>query len=213
LFLDKLAELSNSSLRPISNRTLSEALGWEQSKYQRVRAELLQGARIFPAKGFGGSVKLAALPTKKALNLFVSYCHADEIVKTELLKHLEPLRRLQLIETWHDRQIKAGEDWGNKISVNLERADIIVLVVSIDFINSKYCYDIELDRALERHTAREAVIIPLIARSCMWHTAPFSKIQAVPKDGKPLALWPNLDDALSAVAESIRETAVGILGE
>jgi hypothetical protein len=83
--------------------------------------------------------------------------------------------------------------------------------VSIDFINSSYCYDIELQRALEKHAAKEAVVIPIIARSCMWQTAPFATIQAVPKDAKPLALWPNLDAALSAVAESIRETAESVL--
>jgi len=66
--------------------------------------------------------------------VFVSYSHADEALKIELLKHLEPLRRLNLIDTWHDRQIKAGDDWDKNISANLESADIILLLISIDFI-------------------------------------------------------------------------------
>ncbi len=66
--------------------------------------------------------------------MFVSYSHADEALKIELLKHLEPLRRLKLIDTWHDRQIKAGDDWDKNISANLESADIILLLISIDFI-------------------------------------------------------------------------------
>ena len=212
LFVDKLGSVSGGKLSPVSNQALRKALGWEPVKYERIRKDLITQAQILPAKGFGGSVKLAALPSKKKLNLFVSYCHADEEVKLELLKHLEPLRKLELLDTWSDRQIKAGEDWGHKISGNLEKADIIVLVVSIDFINSTYCYDIELARALERHAAKEALVIPVIARSCMWYITPFAKIQALPKDAKPLALWPNLDDALSKVAESIQETAMSILG-
>jgi TIR domain len=211
LFLDKLVELSDNSLRPIGNKTVCKELGWDEEKYVRVRTELVRSGQILPGRGFGGSVRLKIASAPNALKLFISYCHADETLKTELLKHLEPLRRLQLIDTWHDRQIKAGEDWGKKISSNLEVADLIILIVSIDFINSNYCYDVELERALERHLAGEAVVIPLIARSCMWKTAPFANLQALPKDAKPISLWPDRDDALSAVAASIKDTVEAIL--
>lgn len=211
LFLAKLAELSDNSLRLIGNKTVCKALGWDEEKYSRIRTELVRSGQILPGRGFGGSVRLKVASAPNALKLFISYCHADETLKTELLKHLEPLRRLQLIDTWHDRQIKAGEDWGKKISSNLEVADLIILIVSIDFINSNYCYDVELERALERHLAGEAVVIPLIARSCMWKTAPFANLQALPKDAKPISLWPDRDDALSAVAASIKDTVEAIL--
>src|SRR5258708_7682501 len=82
--------------------------------------------------------------------VFISYSHADEKLKESFLKHLKPLERMNLISSWHDRKLLAGDDWGAEISQNLEKADVVLLLVSIDFINSKYCYDIELDRALER---------------------------------------------------------------
>jgi len=133
------------------------------------------------------------------------------LVKDELLKHLEPLKRLEIIKAWHDRMLKPGEDWGKKISDSLEKADIILLLVSIDFINSPYCYDIELDRAIERHTAGESVVIPVILRSCMWKSTPFAHIQAVPKDGRPVALWPDRDEALMNVAEGVKQIAEELL--
>jgi hypothetical protein len=211
LFLDKLIDFSIDGIKPIGNIKLRAALRWDEAKYNRIRADLIRDEEILPGKGFGGSVRLVKLPTKKSLRVFVSYSHVDELIKTELLKHLEPLRKLGLIDTWHDRQIKAGEDWGKKIDSGIEDADVILLIVSIDFINSNYCYDIELERALARHADGEAVVIPIIARSCMWKIAPFAKLQAVPKDAKPLALWANLDEALSAVAASIRDTVETIL--
>ena len=211
LFIDKLEELSGGKPKLVSNKSLREALNWDEPKYKRIRSELRAQGKIIRGRGYGGSVGLASGRGAEALNVFVSYCHADEEAKNDLLKHLEPLRRLEIIKAWHDRMIKPGEDWGKKISENLEKADIILLLVSIDFINSSYCYDIELDRAIERHTAREAVVIPIIIRSCMWKSTPFGQIQAVPKDGRPVALWLDRDEAFVNVAEGIRQMAEELL--
>jgi hypothetical protein len=100
---------------------------------------------------------------------------------------------------------------GGKISDDLAKADIILLLISIDFINSPYCYDIELDRALERHTAGEAVVIPVILRSCVWKSTSFGNVQAVPKYGRPVALRPDRDEALINVAEGIKQLAEDLL--
>ena len=85
-----------------------------------------------------------------------------------------------------------------------ETDDIILLLVSPDFIASDYCYDIEMRRAVERHDAGEAIVIPVILRPCDWHGAPFGKLQAVPKDGKPVTLMPDTDQALLEVALGVR---------
>ena len=195
----------------VSNKALRESLGWEEQKYLRIKGDLSSRGEIINGRGYGGSVGLATAPGSKALKAFVSYSHEDEALKVELLKHLEPLRKLHIIETWHDRKIKAGDDWDKQVSANLEAADLILLIVSIDFINSSYCYDVELEKALERHASGSAVVVPIIARSCMWKTAPFASIQAVPKDGRPIALWTNRDEALADISESIRVTAEGLL--
>jgi TIR domain len=211
LFLDKLTQLSEGQQQLIGNKTLREALGWEDDRYSRIRSGLVDQRKVIVGRGYGGTVGLATAPGTKALSIFISYSHADEAFKTELVKHLEPLRRLQLVETWHDRKIKAGDEWDKVISANLEHADIVLLLVSIDFINSSYCYDVELERALDRHAAGDARVIPIILRSCMWHQAPFAKLQALPKDARAVSLWSDRDEALVNVVEGVRQVAEQLL--
>jgi hypothetical protein len=213
IFIDKLTELSDGEVIPIGNGALRNLLGWDEGKYNRIKEQLINENLIEVGKGKGGSVKLAFRQNSEALTLFISYCHADEKFKDALIKHLEPLKRMNLIEAWHDRELTAGDEWEQEISGNLENADIILLLVSIDFINSEYCYDIELERALERHADGDAVVIPVILRTCMWHTTPFAKLQALPRDAKAVASWPDIDEALANVAEGIKVVAEKLRSE
>jgi internalin A len=141
----------------------------------------------------------------RAARVFVSYSHRDERQLNELKTHLSPLERLKLIETWYDRRIVAGEDFGQKINENLESADIILLLISADFIASKYCYEIEMKRALERHAKGEARVVPVIVRKVNWKVIPeLSELEAVPKDGKPVHDWPRKDTAWCDVSERVQ---------
>lgn len=137
--------------------------------------------------------------------LFFSYSHADEALRNELEKHLSILKRQGFIEPWHDRRIGAGGEFAREISQNLEAADVILLLVSADFLNSDYCYDIEMKRAMERHEAGEARVIPVILRPCDWHDAPFGKLLATPPDGKAVKSFPSLDDAFVLVVADIKQ--------
>ena len=116
-----------------------------------------------------------------------------------------------MIDTWHDRRIDVGEDVHEEISEYLDKADIILLLVSADFLASDYCYDIEMQRALERHQRSEARIIPVILRPCEWQKAPFGNLLATPVDGKPITKFKNLDDAFLEVAQAIRKAADKLL--
>jgi internalin A len=144
-----------------------------------------------------------------AARLFYSYSHKDERLRNDLETHLKLLQRQGLIETWHDRQIEAGDEWKRKIDDNLERADIILLLVSATFIASEYCFAIELTRALERHDKGEAIVIPIILRDVDLKDAPFAKLQYLPTDGKAITTWRNKDSAWRNVAEGIREVVEG----
>jgi len=121
-----------------------------------------------------------------AIKVFYSYAHQDEYLREELEKHLMTLKRGGLITTWYDRKITAGMGWPREIDIHLNIADIILFLISPDFVASDYCYDIEVKRALERHEAGEAIVIPVILRPVYWGNTPFSKLQALPKDGKPI---------------------------
>ena len=94
-----------------------------------------------------------------------------------------------------------------QILEQLERADIIVLLISADFIASNFCYETEMKRALQRHEAGEARVIPVIVRDCVWPEAEFSKLQCMPKDGQPVNTWENRDSAWRNVTEGIQTAA------
>jgi len=127
-----------------------------------------------------------------------------------LENHLSILRRSRLVRDWHDRRIGAGHEWAGAIDDELERAQIILLLVSPDFIASDYCWDVELQRALERHEAGAAVVIPVILRPVLWQDAPFGKLQALPRDARPITSWRNRDSAFLNVAEGIKAAVAEI---
>ena len=141
---------------------------------------------------------------RKSLNLFYSYSHKDEELRDELETHLKLLQRQGLINQWSDRQIKGGSEWEREIDRSLESADLVLLLVSADFIASDYCYDIEMQKALERHRAERTRVIPIILRDVDWQSAPFGELIALPKDGKAVTTWDNRDTAWKNVEEGIK---------
>lgn len=140
-------------------------------------------------------------------SVFFSYSHADEALRDQLEKQLSLLKRQGIIDVWHDRRIGAGEDFAEKIDQHVESDDIILLLVSSDFLDSDYCYEKEMTRAMERHHAGEAIVIPVILRACDWHGAPFGKLNASPPDGRPVTQYPDRDQALLEVAKAVRLAA------
>lgn len=144
------------------------------------------------------------------LHVFMSYSHADENLRDELEKHLAGLRRQGVITTWHDRRIGPGEDLHGQINAQLNTADIVLLLVSPDFLDSDYCFDLEMTRAMERHEQGDARVIPVILRPCDWQGAPFGNLRAVPADGKPVVQHATLDEGLLEVAQAIREVSGGM---
>jgi hypothetical protein len=137
-------------------------------------------------------------------SVFFSYSHADEDLRNQLEKHLSALKHQGLLETWHDRRIAAGQAIHQEIDAHLEAADVILLLVSSDFLASDYCYQREMARAIERHEAGEAIIIPVILRPCDWHDTPFGELMAAPKDGLAITKWPNIDEAFLDVVTAIK---------
>jgi TIR domain len=143
----------------------------------------------------------------KSVELFISYSHRDEVLRQQLDKHLASLQRQKVIETWHDRKIEAGMEWAKQIDESLNKADIILLLISPDFICSNYCAEIEMEQALKRHEAGEAIVVPIILEPCDWTWLPFSKYQAFPKNAKPITTWSNLNEAFLDVTQGIRTAA------
>lgn len=140
-------------------------------------------------------------------SVFFSYSHADADLRDQLEKQLSILKRQGVITTWHDRRIGAGEELHDAINAHVETDDIILLLVSADFLDSDYCYDREMTRALERHAAGDAIVIPVILRACDWQRSVLGNLNATPPDGKPITQWPDRDQALLEVAKAVRGAA------
>ncbi|NUO79752.1 leucine-rich repeat domain-containing protein [candidate division KSB1 bacterium] len=166
-------------------------------------AELLNGVDLQGARKPATSFETQ----REAVRVFISYAHKDERLCNELIVHLKLMQRQGVIATWYDRKIEAGENWKEKIDENLERAEIILLLVSPHFMASDYCYEKEMQRGLERHANKEAEVIPIIVRDVSWKKAPFGKLQALPEKGKAVPLWKNKDSAWRSVAEGIERAA------
>lgn len=138
--------------------------------------------------------------------VFISYSHTDEEYMLQLTNHLSAIKREGLIEEWHDRKIIAGQEWDKEISQNLTSSTIIILLISSDFLASDYCTEKEVKIAMEMHENRNAVVVPIIIRSCDWARSPFAKLQALPKNAEPIKKWGDEDDAWLDVCKSLRAT-------
>ena len=149
--------------------------------------------------------KTQAAGASRAATIFYSYSHKDEGLRDELQKHLSILQRSGLIEQWHDRRIGVGDDWKGEIDEHMKKADIVLLLISSDFLSSDYCYDVELQLALKRHTVGDAIVVPIFLRPCDWVGSEFGELQGVPTDAKPVTCWTNQDEAFTDIAKHIRQ--------
>jgi hypothetical protein len=140
------------------------------------------------------------------VDLFISYSHKDQELREELATHLSTLRNLGIINDWFDGDIIEGTEWEKQLIDRLNVAQIILLLVSPNFIASKFCYNIEMKRALARHDANQARVIPIILRPTDWEGTPFAKLKALPTDGKPVVLWGTHDEAFLDVVKGIKRT-------
>ncbi len=144
---------------------------------------------------------------KPALRVCVAYSHADAVLLNQLLTWLIPLQRLGLFSLWVDLKIPPGNEWQAEIHTNFARADLILVLVSPKFLGSDYAYNFEMQRALQRHRAGEARVIPIILRHSMWQRTPLAKLEALPRVGRPVMSFADRDRAWADVAEGIGQVA------
>jgi internalin A len=168
--------------------------------------ELLNG-------GIKGTHREQSRKSSKQVNTVrLFYCYADEdnYLGNELGRVLNPLLREGWIESWQGLQIPAGEKWQNRIDKNIyenmEQVEIILLLLSDDFIASNFLQSVEMRRVLERHKKGEARVILILLRDVNWYNALFAKpLQVLPINGIPITRWPDRDSAWQNVAEGIKK--------
>src|SRR5260370_9375068 len=142
-----------------------------------------------------------------ALEIFCCYARKDQMLLNELKAHLMPLQYQGLITIWTDTDIDAGIEWEKEIEKHLDAAQIILLLVSPDFMISEYCYSKEMRRAMERYQKGEVHVIPIILRSVACQDAPFGKLQVLPTDAQPVisSKWHDSDEAFLDIVSGIRK--------
>jgi len=140
----------------------------------------------------------------EALDVFYSYAHEDKGLVKNLIASLALLRQQGVIKNFFDCEIVPGQEWDSVIKQQLDRAEIILLCVSSDFLNSDYIYAVELQAAMARHQAGTATVIPVILRSVDWSGAAFAEMQALPSEARAVTSWPNVDEAFTDVAKGVR---------
>lgn len=136
---------------------------------------------------------------------FFSYSRHDRQFLDQFLGHLSGLRRQGKLQPWDDRQILPGEEWDEAIKKELAAADIIFLLVSADFLNTDYIWEVEVKAAMERHYKGDTSVIPIIIRPCSWQSMPFGELNGLPRKGKPVVSYTTMDDAWLEIAKEIEE--------
>jgi internalin A len=143
------------------------------------------------------------------MSSFLSYSHKDERYLRQLETALSQLRREGKISAWHDRKLLPGEDWEHKIDEHLDSADLVLFMVSPDFLASDYAYGREMSRAMERHESGSAILIPIILRASDWPSSPLGSLQALPSNARPVLSWANRDEAWLDVVRGLRRIITG----
>lgn len=137
--------------------------------------------------------------------VFYSYSHKDEEFRKKLGTYLAPLRQTKKIIEWHDRKIEPGANWETEISNELNSADLIVLLVSENFLDSDYCFGVEVEKAMARLKLEQVKVVPILLKPCLWDESKFSTLQFIPRDCKPITTWPSAEEAFMAISREIRE--------
>jgi internalin A len=171
-----------------------ELFVWQVKKKLKV-ADLLEGIEEAIMRD-----EVEQLPVKA----FVSYSHQDLDALKELRTALSPLVRLQKLQLWDDRHIDAGEDWRKEIFQQMAESDIVICLVSADFVASDFCYQTEFGAALEAHHKGEKTIIPVMWRKTDWQDLPVSEIQGVPGEWINSLAKNKRDEAWTKVSERLR---------
>ena len=144
-----------------------------------------------------------AYTSYQEIKLVYCYAREDKLLREELEKHLASLKHLYQLTNWYDREILPGQDWGQTIDTHLDTAHLILLLISPDFVASNYCNGKEMGRALERHRAFSCRVVPILLHPTNWEDAPFSHLQLLPTDARPITRWPDRDEAFQDVVAAI----------
>jgi hypothetical protein len=124
----------------------------------------------------------------------------DKALLCEMESHLKALEYAGRMESWHRGKICAGSAYDHECLVQLEKAQLLLLLISPDFFASPQVYEIEMKQALVRQSRGEVYVIPILLRPVYYDDAPFAQLEMLPSNGKPITSWTHRDEAFADVA-------------
>jgi hypothetical protein len=143
--------------------------------------------------------------------VFCSYAREDEAVRRELEGLLVPLRDERIIDDWYDNRIQPGARWNAAIESALDRARLMIFIVTPNLLASRYVADVEIPKAIERERSGLCQVVPLMIRQADWSDSPLAQFQALPGGGRWMSEYANPEPAYRAIAEGLREVCKRIV--
>lgn len=150
------------------------------------------------------------------IKVFLSYSHLDTNLKDIFVRHLNSITLVQDVTVWTDDKLHGGQRWNQEINKKLLGSQLVLLLISPDFIASEYCYNVELRNAIALERKRKAVIIPIGLKSVYYQDLAFAHLQMIPrhKEYPPFVeSWPNIDEAFTEVIKQIRQSLATAIAE
>src|SRR5579859_6345696 len=147
------------------------------------------------------------------VKIFLSYAHEDKSHRDELEKHLTVLKHSGHIQIWYDRDIQPGEIREQKIITYLSAADLILPLISHDFIASEYCWSMEMQHAIQKYRNGEAHVVPILLSPCDYQGTLISQLEVLPTGGKAVTSWSRRQEAYVDVVRSIRTLVERMLAQ
>lgn len=206
-FIERIS--SYLSENDIQKLLKTESVIWNDKNFDKEKIKSIDNLELkLHVNYYKPSIRTLKQSKMEKIKIFISYAHADESLKDDLEKHLSGLRRGNIIDDWNDRKIMPGVEWDKEIKKKLNESQIVLFLVSKDFLFSDYINDVEVNNTLERYKRNEVIIVPIIIKPCDFSSLPIGKFQALPKDAKPINTWSNTDeawlDAINGVKQVIK---------
>lgn len=142
---------------------------------------------------------------KTSVAVMVLYHDKDEKEKGIIVKHLSVIKRQDGIDLWEKGLVLAGENPEQMIQNELDKAEIVLFLVSIESIDSDKLWKDGVEHSLKRHQQGGLIFIPVIVRDCQWEQTVLNEFKPLPEDGKPISHWPRPDEPCKQVADAVKQ--------
>jgi len=144
---------------------------------------------------------------EKTIQIYCSHAQASrssQQVTHSLYAGLRYQERSGQLDFWHKGKILAGAQREAEIEQHIAQADIVLLIVDVDYVSSDECYDFELPRIMQRYEAERLTVIPIMVDSVGWKDSPFGMLEPLPPGGKPIRLWSSASAAYTKILQELQ---------